>query len=698
MRNTLVLLTQVIIAITIGETFRIPMLSILIIISFFLSGNDAVSNTSTVLMAGTTIIAGTLLTIVFLMLSLSEPGLRLPCMLMLTLCAGFMSQAATLGPLFNILFFWIVYMAMNADILDAVGYSLDGFVGNTTDSIVPDAAFLPPEESMLHLLLWICFVFLIGITLLVVTNKLAGHDPLVALRNGLVARLNALADFCEAQNIPNAVRPLHRFAQQGGVGLRRAHDLASRLHPDLLERRAGIAMIRTITRLVLITVYLQPLLEERDDAFMRAVGRKARLCAAALENRRRDLQGLEADDIDLSAIARETMHTDPLRFPLGTELARALTIIRSLILVPDTEKLGFVPEAPAPARTYLKPDAFKNPAYAQAAVRIALCVAICYVITRATSWPGIQTCVVTCFLVSLETVGDTVHKMLLRIIGALVGASFGIGTILLLMPYMTDCTELLLAVVPVTLLAGWIKSGSDRIAYAGVQIALAYFMTVLQGYGPTLDMETGRDRVVGILIGNIVVYLVSVSLWPVSVTATARRHLVNATRLLGSLLIYRRKDPESLLETGQEIERENFGKAIAAVRSSIANAPLEVFRFGDPHEVREIDERMITAIQMLAVPIALLADINPPADDIVRTHEEKLKNWFDEFALWVSDGENGRDLLRDLPQPPDLPSDPQREIWFRVLDQHLRLILGDLVPGLASQTSMPTLNIHKARA
>lgn len=698
LRNTLLLLAQVFIAITIGETFRIPMLSILIIISFFLSGNDGASNTSTALMAGMTILAGTALTIIFLMLSLSEPGLRLPCMLLLTLCAGFMSQAATLGPLFNILFFWIVYMAMNADLLEAIGYSVDGFVGNTTDSVVPDAVFMPPEESMLHLLLWIGFVFLIGVTLLVVTNRLAGHDPLVVLRNGLVARLNAIADLCDRRSgSAEDARPLYRYAEEGVAELRRAHDLASKLHPELSRRRAGIAMIRTMARLVLIMVFLQPLQGGEDTEFMRAAGRMARLCARTLQNRRGELAELEAEETDLPALT-ERFRADPMRFPLAQELARGLAVVRALILVPDAEKHGFAPEIVVAVRSYLKPDAFRNPAYARAAMRIALSVTICYAITRATSWPGIQTCVVTCFLVSLETVGDTVHKMLLRIVGALIGAAFGIGTILLLMPYMTNLTDLLLAVMPVTLLAGWIKSGSDRISYAGVQIALAYFMTVLQGYGPTLDMETGRDRVIGILIGNIVVYLVAVTFWPVSVTAVARRQLVNATRILGTLAAYRRTEPDAIVETAQEIEREKFGKAIAAVRNAIVNAPLEIFGFTPSTGARRIDARMVTAIQLLAVPIAILSDIRVPVDNAVQKHADQLKGWFDTLASWIDDGRNGGNLVETLPPPPALPDDPQREIWFAVLDQRLRRILEDLVPGDEPETARPAIDVRPVQA
>jgi multidrug resistance protein MdtO len=68
-------------------------------------------------------------------------------------------------------------------------------------------------------------------------------------------------------------------------------------------------------------------------------------------------------------------------------------------------------------------------------------------------------------------------------------------------------------------LAAWIAFGSPRMAYAGFQIALVFFMCVLQGAAPGFDLTVARDRTLGILIGNVVVYLVFTRVWPVSVAA-----------------------------------------------------------------------------------------------------------------------------------------------------------------------------------
>ncbi|GBR54071.1 fusaric acid resistance protein [Neokomagataea thailandica NBRC 106555] len=668
--------------IVVGEVFRIPQLAIMVFICFFLSGNDAASTIKSAIMGGGVILLGTGLSIIFLMFSLSEPGLRLPFMLLLTLGAGFLAQAMVLGPFVNILLFWIVYMMLNADTLENVGYGISAFVGNTTESSVPDAVFLPPEEAFVHILLWTGAVFVIALFAMIAANRLAGHDPLIMLRNGLIARLRAVAGLCAQECYAEApeAQKVQNLAKQGTVELRRYHDLASQLHPELPRHRAGLAMIRSMTRLVMIAAAWTRLEGDGGTGLLKAVGKVAESCADVLQKRPGAYAALEMSDVDLQNYAA-AMRGDPARHPLGVELARTLTVIRALLLKPDAARHGFVADVTAQAKGWFKPDAFRNPAYVQAAIKLALAVCICYGITRFTQWSGISTCVVTCFLVSLGTVGDSVHKMTLRLVGALIGAAAGIGTILWLMPYLTDLTDLILVVLPVTLLAGWIKSGSERIAYAGVQTSMAYFLTVLQGYGPTLDMATGRDRVVGIILGNVVVYVIATTLWPVSVASVGRKHVVSALQVLGDLVVYRRHDRHVLVEAGQERLRESFGRAIAAVRSSVINEPLEAAHVNTRRRSRKVDARVVTEIQMLAIPVAIISDAAEEPSEAVFAHSSALKRWLEHFGQWITHGRDGRALIEALPTPPDLPLDPERGFWFGVLDERIRAILDELLPA-----------------
>ena len=57
---------------------------------------------------------------------------------------------------------------------------------------------------------------------------------------------------------------------------------------------------------------------------------------------------------------------------------------------------------------------------------------------------------------------------------------------------------------------------------------------VLQGYGPAFDVDVATNRILGILIGNVVVTIVFLWLWPVSVSAGTALHLGRAVEGLAA--------------------------------------------------------------------------------------------------------------------------------------------------------------------
>src|SRR4029078_11805227 len=63
-------------------------------------------------------------------------------------------------------------------------------------------------------------------------------------------------------------------------------------------------------------------------------------------------------------------------------------------------------------------------------------------------------------------------------------------------------------------IAGWVATGSERISYAGLQLAFAFFYSVFQGYAPDTDLDNVRNRVAGILFGLIVTGLIFKYIWP----------------------------------------------------------------------------------------------------------------------------------------------------------------------------------------
>ena len=57
---------------------------------------------------------------------------------------------------------------------------------------------------------------------------------------------------------------------------------------------------------------------------------------------------------------------------------------------------------------------------------------------------------------------------------------------------METIASLVALVACVAAIAGWVAAGSERISYAGLQIAFAFFYSVFQGYAPDTDLDNVR--------------------------------------------------------------------------------------------------------------------------------------------------------------------------------------------------------------
>jgi multidrug resistance protein MdtO len=190
----------------------------------------------------------------------------------------------------------------------------------------------------------------------------------------------------------------------------------------------------------------------------------------------------------------------------------ALSILVTHLLVPAAA--AGPPRPPKPHKRLLAADAFTNPAYVHFALKVTLAAMTCYIIYTGLDWAGIHTAFITCCFISLESTRATLRKGTLRLAGCCVGGLLGFLSIMYLVPRMESIVSLVFLVGAVSALAGWVAAGSERIAYAGLQIALAFYMCVLQSFAPDTDFTKIRDRLVGIVLGIVVTTLVFRYLWP----------------------------------------------------------------------------------------------------------------------------------------------------------------------------------------
>jgi multidrug resistance protein MdtO len=194
---------------------------------------------------------------------------------------------------------------------------------------------------------------------------------------------------------------------------------------------------------------------------------------------------------------------------------------------------------------------------------------IVYFIYTMLAWPGLRTSIVTCFFVALGSVGETVHKLVLRISGALIGGLIAGLSIVFLLPHMTDIGQLSLLIAIVSAGAGWVATSGELLSYAGLQIAFAFFLGVLQDYAPATDLTVLRDRIVGILLGNVVMTLVFTLLWPESATSGLRATLSQAQQAISAVL-NRSSDPaEARARTAQALVRAHHFSLVRRFELSI---------------------------------------------------------------------------------------------------------------------------------
>jgi multidrug resistance protein MdtO len=218
--------------------------------------------------------------------------------------------------------------------------------------------------------------------------------------------------------------------------------------------------------------------------------------------------------------------------------ASALSELRTAVAIFAEPPAPDVPAQPEdkPKSGFFLPDAFTNPAHVQYALKTTGAAMFCYIVYMLLDWPGIHTCFITCFIVSLDTTAETMEKQVLRFVGCGIGAAAGIAAIVFLMPNLTSIGELMGVVFLAALLSGWIAAGGPRISYVGFQLAFAFFLSVIQGSAPAFDMTIARDRTIGILFGNLVAAVVFTQIWPVTIAKRIDPAVASLLRQL-SLLV-----------------------------------------------------------------------------------------------------------------------------------------------------------------
>ena len=437
----------------------------------------------------------------------------------------------------------------------------------------------------------------------IAVNLLLAPAPRQSVQRALAARLHVAAAALRTVDADT----LERVQQQLGSG---DDSLHAQLKMAALERSSSRDDLAALGRAV------------SSSASILAIVRFMRETEGALpsEPLRHQTAGTLDEMADILAaggypVRVELAAADPRLAALSAALARFAE-------GPDE----IAPAAPAAEAHsgFMLPDAFSNPEHLRYALKTTAAAMFCYLLYSVLDWPGIHTCLITCYIVSLTTLAESTEKLVLRIVGCLVGAALGLAVMIFVIPSYTSIAALMAIVFLGALASAWIAAGSPRIAYVGFQLAFAFFLCVAQGAAPAFDMVVARDRVVGIVIGNLAMFAVSTLLWPVSLKPRVEAGIASVIRLLGQIT---QAGERSTRQLGAQLRA-----ALAGVRGDLDLLRYEPDSVRPPAQWLDEQRKLTERAEALVGPLAVAAEVNAPLDAQLRRSLEGLLRQHEDSA------------------------------------------------------------------
>ncbi len=368
-------------------------------------------------------------------------------------------------------------------------------------------------EARMENTLWLAGVVAIGIAVSIVVEYVFRRvHPTTDLTEGIEVRLqtveNVLRSAANSQRLAKEwEKKLSLFASVGTSRLRR---LILRSEYSSHFKAQMSTAIALVGRLVDTAASFELALTERGGPIDTVDKTRCQRLADQVAQLCRELTVRQLP----TKIARP-LEQEPSILPFLATMERTIALIPDAFAGSDSlqEFITAPLDEPGPTRFFV-PDAFSNPAHLQFALRGTLAAMASYVIYTSINWPGLSTSVATCFITALSTIGSSRQKQILRLGGALIGGIiFGMGSQVFVLPYLDTIAGFTVLFAVVTAISAWIATASARLSYLGVQLALAFYLINLQEFTIQTSLAIARDRVFGVLLGLVCMWLLFDRLW-----------------------------------------------------------------------------------------------------------------------------------------------------------------------------------------
>jgi len=384
--------------------------------------------------------------------------------------------------------------------------------------------------------LWTALAVGVGTAVAVVVKSVAANlQPKNELLQGLAARIDAvqaLFHSCAEHGKADAreQQTTKKLAIVGTGGLRRLLQQRDNSYLADQDARARLSAITAlIDRLVDVSAHLSHTAVELSLEDRNRAQRIVEACATLRDS----ITQRRFSNVVIPEMERAPSTT----LPLLSEVERTINLIFETFTPAEPNRRASATTVPrsVPFRIFI-PDAFSNREHVRYALKGCFATTLCYLIYLGIAWPGISTCVATCIVTALSNIGSSRQKQFLRIGGAVTGGVIGLGCEIFLFPQMDSITPFALLVASVSALASWIALSSPRFSYFGLQLGFAFYLVTVHDFAAPTSLTIARDRIAGVLLGLIVMWLVFDHIWPSPAILEMRRKLASNLRLLASLV------------------------------------------------------------------------------------------------------------------------------------------------------------------
>jgi multidrug resistance protein MdtO len=383
-----------------------------------------------------------------------------------------------------------------------------------------------PAETNVEDMLWLFLAASIGVVIpvgveLVLARREPGDQVVSHISERLSAVGNLLICFAEGCVVDAAAEERVVRLEMLGTSLLRRILRRSDYSPEYRANMAAVAAL--VGRLVDLAAALMQFEFEPSAADQS----RFRGLAFALAGFRRDL-------INGAVPGPSQFDTEEQSgaVPLLGEMERTVSLIPQVFL--GTRSIQeYTPWSEDSRPMLLAANAVSNPEHLRFALKGCLAAGGSYGIYNAIAWPEISTAVTTCLLTALSTIGASHQKQILRISGAIVGGFvIGMGSQVFILPHLDSIGGFTVLFVAVTALSSWFLTSSPRLSYFGLQVALAFYLINLQEFKVQTSLAIARDRVVGILLGLIMMGLVFDPWWSSAAALEMKKQFISTLRLV----------------------------------------------------------------------------------------------------------------------------------------------------------------------